>query len=446
MFVFNCIAGLTKPILYSYLIEVVVKEVYVYNAERIGVLLMNESKYFNIKASHKEITVEYILNRAYNYLRRPITLLGISPINEVIVESALDAAKNLKAPMMFISSLNQIDIDGGYTGWTPEQFMRYVNLKIRELRASIPVIMALDHGGPWLKDKHIFENMSYEEALEATKKSLEAFIVAGYRVLHIDTTVDPTVNKPPSPDVVAKRTVELIEFAEEIRKDKGLSPISYEIGSDRWEVKDIYYVKDLLSRVLNGLREKGLRVRIVFIVGDVGTRVSPGNKLNVNKALNLVKLAEHYNLYLKIHSADYIENPSILPKIRVGGANMGPMFADLMFQIIRDILRKHGSEDLTEEYFINIIINEIIKDGRWRKYVKSPSELFKLIGTSEEYKLGLMTRYVWNSKAVKDYLNEIFSNLCIEGINGKTYVKKRISSSIKYYLRCFNLTNIAREI
>ena len=66
---------------------------------------------------------ELILRTFYNKLGQPITLLGISPISPIVVEAALLAAREAKAPIMFIASLNQIDIDGGYTGWTPESFI-----------------------------------------------------------------------------------------------------------------------------------------------------------------------------------------------------------------------------------------------------------------------------------------------------------------------------------
>ena len=38
--------------------------------------------------------------------------------------------------------------------------------EIEKLEFSGSTIMALDHGGPWLKDRHVIERLEFEEALE----------------------------------------------------------------------------------------------------------------------------------------------------------------------------------------------------------------------------------------------------------------------------------------
>jgi len=224
---------------------------------------------------------KFILDSFYRRINVPITLLGISPISISVVEAGLYVAKQYQLPIMFIASLNQVDIDGGYTGWTPHKFVNIVKEKALEIGFQGPIIVALDHGGPWLKDSHVHQGLTLEESIERVMKSIEAALIAGYDIIHIDTTIDIHSKKPLEVDIVAKRTLDLIEFTESFRRSKGLPKVDYEIGSDRWGIKDPDKVKMLIRLVKRGLAERGLNdVQPVFVVGDIGTRLHPENVMD----------------------------------------------------------------------------------------------------------------------------------------------------------------------
>ena len=53
-----------------------------------------------------------------------ITLLAVCPNSEAVLEAAVKTAAACQAPMLFAATLNQVDTDGGYTGWTPAAFVR----------------------------------------------------------------------------------------------------------------------------------------------------------------------------------------------------------------------------------------------------------------------------------------------------------------------------------
>ncbi|RLE57770.1 MAG: hypothetical protein DRJ40_00705 [Thermoprotei archaeon] len=389
---------------------------------------------------------ELILKTSYHMLKQPITLLGVSPISPIVVESALLAAKEAAAPIVFIASLNQVDIDGGYTGWTPDTFVRYVRDVVRRLNVNVPVIISLDHGGPWLNDRHIIEGYDLDKAMEATKKSIEAAIQAGYDLIHIDTTVDPH-NPNLDPETVARRTLELLDYAEEIRRSLGRKPINYEIGSDRWVYRDVEYINELIRYVVKGIKERGLNeARILFVVGDVGTKVSPMNRLDVCKASQLVQLASTYGLFLKVHSADYVANPTEFPRLGIGGANIGPMYADLMYRVVKKLASME--KDLARRGVIthtsrieNVLYEEVLKDGRWRKYTKNPEKL-----REDEFLMGICTRYVWCNSRVDEALKELFTNLEKIGIDSRGTIVNELKNSIKYYMKSFNLEGLTTRI
>ena len=300
----------------------------------------------------------------------------------------------------------------------------------------------------WLKDKHVLEGYDLETAMEMTKKSIESAIKAGYDIIHIDTTVDP-YNPRLEADIVARRTLELLEFSEEVKNSIGSSQINYEIGSDRWIYKDIEHVKKLIQNVKRDTNELKLNdIRILFVVGDVGTRVAPGNRLDQLKAKKLVELVSTHGFFLKTHSTDYVENPDVFPKIGIGGANIGPMYADIMYKTIMNLYRKE--EHLVKQGLLQdssnvlrIIYEEIVNDGRWKKYVKNndPSVLLK-----NDFLMGICSRYVWCKPRVNSALEKLFKNLEEIGFDPKTIVINEIKNSIEYYMRSFNLENLLLRI
>jgi hypothetical protein len=81
---------------------------------------------------------------------------------------------------------------------------------------------------------HTLAKLSYEEAMQKVKNSIMACVKAGYRLLHIDPTIDrryPAGEALPL-EVIVERTVELIAHAEQIRVANSMPRIAYEVGTE----------------------------------------------------------------------------------------------------------------------------------------------------------------------------------------------------------------------
>jgi len=102
------------------------------------------------------------------------TIFAVCPNSLSVIRAALISAKRCNAPIKFAATLNQVDLDGGYTGLTPSECVKTIRLYARNLHVTSPVIIAIDHGGPWLKDLHILEKWPYLKTMAAVKKSFEA--------------------------------------------------------------------------------------------------------------------------------------------------------------------------------------------------------------------------------------------------------------------------------
>jgi tagatose-1,6-bisphosphate aldolase non-catalytic subunit AgaZ/GatZ len=225
-----------------------------------------------------------------------------------------------------------------------------------------------------------------------------------------------------------------------LRKSEGLGPLGYEVGSDRWGYKDIEHMVKLVSLILSGLKRRNLSVDVTFAVGDAGTSVKPGNRLNVNKAIELMNALSKHGILLKVHSADYIENPQDFPSIGIGGANVGPMFTDLIYRRIKELaLIESNLKPREASGIINVLLNELSREHGVLKYVSSIEELKSLIGDSREFLLGLMTRYVWSRDAVRHALSILKSNLRSINVDVDKELISIVMNSVKHLMLNFNL-------
>lgn len=76
-----------------------------------------------------------------------LTLLAVCPNSEAVLGAAVLAAARNNAPMLFAATLNQVDRDGGYTGWTPAEFVRKMRDYARPYGCHEALYPCLDHGG-----------------------------------------------------------------------------------------------------------------------------------------------------------------------------------------------------------------------------------------------------------------------------------------------------------
>ncbi|MGL4650184.1 MAG: class II D-tagatose-bisphosphate aldolase non-catalytic subunit, partial [Caldilineaceae bacterium] len=205
-----------------------------------------------------------------------MTLLAACPNSAAVLEAAVLTAARNGMPMLFAATLNQVDIDGGYTGWTPATFVAAIDQARSKYGCTTPLLPCLDHGGPWLKDRHTQAGLSLDETMAAVRNSLSACIEAGYALLHIDPTVDRTLppDVPMPIELVVERTVALIAHAEQERSRLAAPPIAYEVGTEEVHggLVDMANFTRFLRGLEDGLAGAGLsHVWPAFVVGKVGT-------------------------------------------------------------------------------------------------------------------------------------------------------------------------------
>ncbi|MGA2821554.1 MAG: class II D-tagatose-bisphosphate aldolase, non-catalytic subunit [Anaerolineales bacterium] len=381
----------------------------------------------------------------------PMTLLALCPNSEAVLEAAVRVASRNNLPILFAATLNQVDRDGGYTSWTPKEFVTRLKRIARQYKWSGPLIPCLDHGGPWLKDRHREANFSLEATLREVKKSLRACLLAGYQLLHIDATLDieKGESQPPPIGLVVSRTLDLIRFCEAERRRLTLPPVDYEVGTEEVHggLTDIPTFREFVNLLRRRLEEEGLLdAWPCFIVGKVGTNLHT-TYFDPKMAQQLFAIVSPLGSLIKGHYTDWVENASAYPDSGMGAANVGPEFTSAEFAALADLCQKELDLErargrIRPSRFMDCLESAVVRSGRWKKWLlpgERGERFQELRPERRDWLTQTGARYVWTDPEVRAARRRLYRNLARAGLDSHEYVIERISQSIDHYVNSFRL-------
>ncbi len=382
------------------------------------------------------------------------TLLAVCPNSEAVLEGAIVAAQKANAPLLYAVTLNQVDLDGGYTGWTQTELVKKIKSLSERYSFSEPTAICLDHGGPWLKDNQ--KQWDFQSTMAAVQKSLEACLDAQYDLLHIDTTLDPWYTDASVPlHLVVNRAVEFIRYAEDYRRKKGYLPVDYEVGSEEVNggLTEVKVFQEFLHSLQQQLRLSGLGVWPSFIVGQVGTDLHTSS-FDRRIAGKLVETLRPYGSVLKGHYTDFVDNPELYPTCGVGAANIGPEFTAVEYQALRELEKReqqfHQQGKIKALSHLGLALRDTVVDsGRWKKWLHKNEKEIPFSQLTEERQDWLVqtgSRYIWTADKVQQARKLLYENLHEQGIHAHQRVIDTISDSIFKYYKAFNLLGLTSKI
>ncbi len=401
--------------------------------------------------------VEYILKRIHEIeiesgVKR--TIFAACPNSLSVIKAALKSAKRNNAPVKFAATLNQVDIDRGYTGLNQEEFVKTIKEEARLINLQVPVIVAIDHGGPWLKDIQAREQWPYKKAMNWIKTSFEAAILAGYDLIHVDPTVDIFLPAETaiSIETVASRTVELIAHCETFRKKNNIAKIAYEVGTEEvhGELADLGVFQRFLELLKSGLAEKKLQqVWPCFVVGKVGTDLHT-TLFDSEMARQLTAISSNYGSVIKGHYSDNVSNPEDYPLSGMGAANVGPEFTENEFEGLMEL------DILENQLYIEgklpkriglrkILWDAVIASGRWKKWLQpdeDATDFYSIKPDRQEWLIKTGCRYIWENPEVVAKRDKLYSNFRNHGMDTDFIVESHIEHSMDKYFAKFNLTDL----
>ncbi len=383
--------------------------------------------------------------------RAQVTLLAVCPNSAAVLEAAVKVAASNHMPMLFAATLNQVDRDGGYTGWTPSQFVQQIRELAGKYRWDGPLYPCLDHGGPWLKDRHTLDRLSLEETMAEVKRSLTACLEAGYQLLHIDPTVDRTLppGQPLAIEIVVERTLDLIEYAEAERRRLGLPPIAYEVGTEEVHggLADLASFETFVRDLRAGLEARGLsHAWPCFIVGKVGTDLHTTD-FDPEVAARLYDIVAPLGSLVKGHYTDWVSNPEAYPASGMGGANVGPEFTAAEYQALADLCAREADlcrarPEVRPSDFMAVLEQAVLDSGRWQKWLTPEERGRSFAELSPDRRAWLVqtgSRYVWAQPAVVRARSVLYENMGLVHPDPHQYVVDRIARVMEKYVVAFHL-------
>lgn len=373
------------------------------------------------------------------------TLLAVCPTSDAVLRAALSAASDAQAPLLLAATRNQVDVDGGYTGWTPTSFVQRVRALRQQMPLSPPVLCCLDHGGPWCKDAERRAAVDWETAYEGTQATLRAGLEAGYRYAHIDTTVDPHHDGPLPVAIMVKRAAMLIEWAESYRTRHGHPPITYEVGIEEeapgsWG-DHLERLQQFLDQLYTTLPEAHYPS---FVVSDVGTSFGTG-AFDETKARRVVEQVDTYGALVKSHYSDFVTPLDGFPRTGIGGANIGPGLSAVEYDALCELEELARRLDRTPHWH-DALRQALVASGRWRKWVDTDDAPFEALPTAtQRMLLSTGSRYVWTDPDVQAARSELFDQVA-DYRDADAYVQWRLRTAVLEMLHAFNLVGRARSL
>lgn len=397
------------------------------------------------------------------------TLIGIGPMSSNLLQATFELAQEYDFPPMYIASRNQVDADefgAGYVnGWDQFRFAADIKTAADAAGYTGDYYLCRDHGGPWQRDEERNAHLPEDEAMEIARRSYLADMQSGFDLLMIDPTKDPfEIGKVIPLDIVLRRTVDLIQWCEDKRKELGLPEIGYEVGTEETNggltSTDKYQL--FIEQLKVELGERGLPMP-TFIVGQTGTLTRMTEQVghyDFKAARSLAEMAKSYGVGLKEHNADYLDDVTLLEHIpaHVTASNVAPQYgteetrAYLKLLKVEQILVDEGLVAADEQSdLFKVLLVKAIKTERWRKWMVGEDTKLTVDDILADEKLSLDVldisgHYVFNDDEVKAEIAKLYANLAAHEVDGQRFVVEHIKRPIRQYIKCYRLEGVGARI
>ncbi len=398
--------------------------------------------------------LEEIKNKEKKFGTGGIT--SICSANRYVLKAAMLFEKESENRLLIEATSNQVDQFGGYTGMTPSDFIKYVAAIADEVNFSIDrIIFGGDHLGP-----NVWQNELAESAMQKAEEQIRAYVSAGFRKIHLDTSfvlADDDKSKPLASSIITERAAQLCKVAEETFKnlnDSSEKPV-YVIGTEvpipggaqeEEESVSVTTPEDLENTIelskeafyKRGLEEAWERVIAVVVQPGVefsDTQVFCYNRESVSKIKN--KIEEYPNLILEAHSTDYqsVDALSEMVEDHFGILKVGPWltyaYREALFALAA--IEKETIDSEKKSDFRNVIDRVMVKNPKyWINHYRGTEKEIKL---ARSFSYSDRIRYYWADENVISVVNKMMNNLSEVEISN-TLISQYLPNQYQQIMNC----------
>jgi D-tagatose-1,6-bisphosphate aldolase subunit GatZ/KbaZ len=344
--------------------------------------------------------------------------------NEHVLLAVLAYAKRTGLPTVIEATCNQVNQYGGYTGMTPADFMEWLSGMAAD--AGVPMnqlILGGDHLGP-----NVWKNEPLDVAMEKSRELVKSYVQAGFKKIHIDTSMACGGEPNPTFAQIAERAADLCEVAEKYAPDP--SKLFYIIGTEvptpggeteepnTLDVTSVARFHDTIQTHRDAWNTRGLDAawdRVVSVVTQPGvdfghTSVYPF--LPVKAAPLREAIIDEVGLTYEAHSTDYQSTNALsdLVKNHFFFLKVGP---ELTFRFREAIwaLAQIEEEIINDpkSLILETFEQQMTKDpGYWVNYYNGSDKELRILRT---YSYSDRIRYYWTDPEISKSLNLLIANL-----------------------------------
>jgi D-tagatose-1,6-bisphosphate aldolase subunit GatZ/KbaZ len=376
---------------------------------------------------------EYIRNKLNNNKKGVADgIFSICSANKYVLEASIRKAKIEDINLLIETTSNQVNQFGGYTGTTPDEFIKYMFSFVRKLNyPSERIIFGGDHLGPYP-----WRNQPAEDAMVRSEEMVREYVVAGYEKIHIDASMyclDDNHSEPINKKISAERAARICTQAESASSSISKTGPLYVIGTEvpppggqletgnQVNVTSADDVEETLEVFRKVFIQKGLESawnRVVAVVVQPGVEFGENDIIDYDhqEALHLKRYIENIpGIVFEAHSTDYQIKDNLKKMVEDHFAilKVGPAltfrFREAVFALhkIEEQLFKNNRSSVCSN--LVQVITRAMNDNpaHWKDYYPQDENLnvVKLFGFSDRI------RYYWNIPEVVRALDRLLYNL-----------------------------------
>lgn len=279
--------------------------------------------------------------------------VAVAVAEPFVIRACMEYAVAHGTHFLLEATVNQVNQFGGYTGMNPADFAQLVQKMAAEVGLPLDRVMLCgDHLGPFA-----WRHLPAKEAMANSVELVRQYISAGFRKIHLDTTMpvaDDLANTPLSTQTIAERAVVLAEAAESAL-DEGSSKTP-------WQFRPVYVIGSEVPAPGGTTQDEGMQVTrpedlvhsletfrqmfvrhglprvwedVVAVVAQMGVEFSDDGVHDYNRAAahELLPVLKMYpDLRFESHSTDY-QISARLQELASDGAGILKVGPELTFAL-----------------------------------------------------------------------------------------------------------------
>lgn len=357
-------------------------------------------------------------------------ICSICSANAFVIEAAMEFGLSHGTAVLIEATANQVNQYGGYTGMQPTDFAAYVqSLADKVGLPQDQLILGGDHLGPLT-----WSNEPEAEAMAKADVLIDAFVRAGFRKIHLDTSMrlkDDPIDQPLTDETIARRAARLCAIAERAA-EQGAEPI-YVIGSEvpvpggATENEDALSVTppENLDATIAAFRaafhEKGLDEafsRVIAVVVQPGVEFADNTIItyDAGKAQKLTGHAKSLPFILEGHSTDY-QPTGALTAMRKDGIAILKVGPALTFALREALYALEGMEKDLYAYspaggysrFSDVLEQKLMQKPKyWERYYHGNEGD---LAFARRYSLSDRCRYYLEEDTIKESIARLVANI-----------------------------------